>query len=40
MNALGWQEAKWNVAVARSCGVQARNGSCDDFCDLTRPLAG
>ena len=40
MNALGWREAKWNVAVARSCGVQAGNGGGNDFCGLTRPLAG
>jgi hypothetical protein len=40
MNALGWREAKWNVAVGRPGGVQAGNGSCNDFCGLTRSLAG
>lgn len=39
MNALGWREAKWNVAVRRPSGVQAGNGSGNDFCGLTRPLA-
>lgn len=39
MNALGWREAKWNVAVGRPGGVQAGNRSCNDFCGLTRPLA-
>jgi hypothetical protein len=40
MNALGWREAKWNVAVGRQGGVQACNGSCNDFCGLARPLPG
>lgn len=40
MNALGWREAKWNVAVGKPGGVKACNGSCNDFCGLTRPLAG
>lgn len=39
MNALGWREAKWNVAIRRPGGVQAGNGSGNDFCGLTRPLA-
>ena len=39
MYALGWREAKWNIAVARQGGMQAGNGGCDDFCGLTRPLA-
>lgn len=39
MNALGWREAKWNIAVARPGGMQAGNGGCDDFCGLTRPLS-
>jgi len=38
MNALGWREAKLNVAVRRPGGVQAGNGSGNDFCSLTRPL--
>lgn len=40
MNALGWREAKWNIAVAWTGGVQAGNSGCNDFCGFTRPLAG
>jgi|APTNR8051073442_1049403.scaffolds.fasta_scaffold07440_4 hypothetical protein len=40
MNALGWREAKWNIAVAWPGRVQAGNGSCNDFRGFTRPLAG
>lgn len=40
MKALGWREAKWNIAVVWPGGVQAGNGCCNDFCGFTRPLAG
>lgn len=39
MNALGCREAKWNIAVARACGMQAGNGSCYDFCGLACALS-
>ena len=31
MNALGCREAKWNIAVLWTRGVQARDGGRDDF---------
>ena len=40
MNALGCREAKWNIAVAWTRGMQAGNGSSNDFCGLARPLPG
>lgn len=39
MNALGWREAKRNIAVARPGGMQAGNGGRDDFCGLARSLS-
>ena len=40
MNALGCREAKRNIAIARTSGVQASNGGGDDFCGLACPLPG
>ena len=39
MNALGCREAKWNIAVARTGGVQASNGRSNDFCCFPRTLS-
>lgn len=39
MNALGRQEAKLNIAVARTRGMQACDGGRDDFCGFARPLS-
>ena len=39
MNALGCREAKWNIAVLWTRGMQARDGGRDDFCGLACPLS-
>lgn len=39
MNALGCREAKRNLAVAGTSGMQAGNRCGDDFCGLARSLA-
>ena len=38
MNALGFQEAKRNLAFFGASGMQSRNGGCDDFCGFSRTL--
>ncbi len=38
MNALGCREAKWNIDILGTSGMQARDGGRDDFCGFARPL--
>ncbi len=40
MNALGCREAKWNIAVVGASGMQAGDGSRDNFCGFARSLSG